>query len=306
MMEAKEFMAEDSLFVLLSAILALFMAVRAWSKGAMAPLWALLSWGVGGAAGYWMFNNGIALMQRYADLNVAGKTTLITQSFLAILTFSLISLLSKALLKHIFSKDSLFGNWMYGAGGAVLSLLPTAAILLGIALLIRLNGTIWEMNEVDKVAARANQWTERSYPPTVAPVRWRNSVENLPKGRFVLDLVDPISAVPQRNLAHLILASYQATLADGLREHYPTREIANHPAVIELLEDPGLNQTVAGAMEFEKYFGLLYHEKIRRTLRDYPDLREELAKIDMADEVRVIATGSRAEKRLPWLERVFS
>ncbi|MEM1297133.1 MAG: hypothetical protein AAGH89_17335 [Verrucomicrobiota bacterium] len=299
-------MGEDSLFVLIGTIFAVYMAIRSWTKGAMALLWALASWIAGGFAGWWVFNHGIDLLQRYGDVKLDSFMTTIVSGGMAVITFSLVRLVTKAFFEKVFGKDSFLGNWMYGGSGAVLSMLPTTAILLLLALLIRINGTMWELNEIDKISARAGQWTERSYPKTIAAVRWRNAVENLPKSQQILNAVDPITPVARRNLANLLIASYNGTLAQQLGNHKNTREIANHPAVTELYSDPEIKVLIEGGMQYNKYFDILHHRRLRRTLQDYPDLRRELGSIDMADEIRTVITGSRRKKRLPWIERIFT
>tara|TARA_R110002096_G_scaffold147671_16_gene307718 strand:- start:58610 stop:59527 length:918 start_codon:yes stop_codon:yes gene_type:complete len=305
-MDAGEFMAEDSIFVLIGTMFAIYMAIRSWTKGAMSLLWALSSWLAGGLAGWWACNNGLDLLRRYGDVNLNGNMTVVVSIGLAIITFSLVRLVTKACFLKVFGKDSFLGNWMYGGSGAVLSLLPTAAVLLLLALLVRVNGTMWELNEVDKISARAGQWSRENYPKTIAAVRWRNAVENLPKSQQILNTVDPITPVARRNLAHLLIASYHPSLAQQLRSHKDTREIAKHPAVMELYEDPEINTLIAGGMQYNKYFDILRHRRVRRTLKDYPDLRRELSQIDMADEIRAIITGTRSKKRLPWIERIFT
>lgn len=305
-MEASEFMGEDSVFVLIAALFAGYMAVRAWTNGAMALLWALASWIAGGFAGWWVFNHGIDLLQRYGDVKLDSFMTTVVSGGMAVITFSLVRLVTKALFLKVFGKDSFLGNWMYGGSGAVLSLLPTTAICLLLALMIRINGTMWELNEIDKISAKAAQLERGNYPETIAAVRWRNAVENLPKSQQILNTVDPITPVARRNLANLMMASYNGLLAQQLRSHKATRDIANHPAVIDLYDDPELQTLIAGGMQYNKYFDILRHRRLRQTLNDYPDLRRELSSLDMADEIRTIITGSRRKKRLPWVERIFS
>ncbi len=304
-MEAAEFMAEDSLFVFLGTIFAIYMAIRAWTKGAMSFFWALASWGAGIAAGWWVFHHGLGILEHYTDITADGNKRMIASGGLAVVIFSLVRLLTKAVFNKVFSRESFLGSWMYGGGGAVLSLIPTGVILIVIALLIRMTGTMWELNEIDKISARGGQWTDRTYPSTIAIVRWRNSVEGLPQGQRILDMFDPFGTVARRNLAELLLACYSTALFEDLKAHPPTAEVANHPVVADLLQDEEISEIVSGTREHDKYFDLLLHPRLKRDLREYPDLSKELQELDMADEIRVISTGEREKKRLPWLKRLF-
>jgi len=302
----ERFLGEDSIFVLVAAIFTLVMAVRAWRKGAMESIWSLASWGSGAGAGWWIYNHAPELLARYAEVNLHPGAAFVASVVMAIVTFAIVRKLAKTLLDRVFGPGTVLGGWMYGGTGSILSTLPSFALIVCIALSIRVSGTMMELNQIDRVTASREQWTAETYPDENLLARWRDAIEGLPKGELVLDFVDPVSTIPRRNLAAILLASFNPYLRTRLQEWPRTRQIANHRRVRELVErDLELNELIAGRSGDWKYFRLLRHPKLTEALQD-DSLRRELSSLDASDEIRAILTGQPPRKRKRWLQRIFT
>ena len=302
----ENYLQEDSLFVLLGSIFAVYMAIRAWTKGAMELLWAVASWGAGISAGMLAYSHGPGILDRYAGLQIGGAMEYVVSGALAVVAFAIVRMIAKTILTQVFGPETTLGGWMYGASGGILSFIPTAAILLLIMMLVRMNGTIWEMNQVDKIARDPAVWTEQTYPDRLATVKWRNGVEGLPQGNVFLDFLDPVTPVARRNLVMLLLAGYHSPVLAKLQAHPSIETIANNAEVLELLENnPDIQTTIASEKSAIKYWELLRHREVRYVLSN-DDLRRELSQLDMAAEIKAALIKTSTEKRIPWLKRIFS
>ena len=298
------FLGEDSLFVIAGTLFTLMMAMRAWRKGAMESLWSLASWGGGATAGWWMYNSAPQLLDQYADVRLNQGAAFVASLVMAVLTFALVRKLARSLLDRVFGPGTLLGGWMYGGTGSILSTLPSFAMIVILALGIRVSGTMLELGQIDRLTSAHEKWTKENLPEENLLARWRDAIEGLPRGAAVLDLVDPVSTVPRRNLAAILLASFNPYVRSRLGDWPGMGEIASHPGVRQLVErDLELNELIAGQSAEWKYYRLLRHPKVTATLAD-DKLRRALTEVHAASELRALLTGQSPKRRLRWLERI--
>ncbi len=297
---------EDTVFVLVGTLFTLWMAARAWKKGAMDLIWTITSWTGGAAAGFWTYHNGGKLLKDYAGLELGSGMAVLASFVLGVVVFAVVRAVSKQFFTKVFGPETAAGRWMFGGTGSILSTLPSLAVLIFLGLVIRTSGTLTELHQIDRVMKNQDLWSAATYPREPMPARWRNGVENLPHAEAVLDLFDPLSSVTRRNLAMILAGSYNPYLRQKLRQWPATARAASHPSVVYLVESNlEVTEILAGVKGDWKYLRLLKHETLREALRD-KSLRRELSKMDAAGEIRAILTGQEPQPRKKWLQRIFS
>jgi hypothetical protein len=300
----ERFLGEDSIFLFFGAMFTLVMAIRAWRRGALESIWSLASWTSGAASGWWIYNSAPQLLDRYADVRLGQGAAFVASLVMAVLTFALVRKLARTLLDRVFGPGTLLGGWMYGGTGSIVSTLPSFAVIVCLALVIRVSGTLLDLNQIDRLTASREKWTKDNLPEENLLARWRDAIEGLPKGAAVLDLVDPLSTVPRRNLAAVLLASFNPYVRTRLWEWPGMREIALHPRVRQMVDrDLELNELIAGQSAEWKYYRLLCHPTVTDALRD-EGLRKALTEVDAMSELRALLSGQSPKRRLKWLERI--
>lgn len=298
------FLGEDSIFVIAGTLFTLVMAMRAWRKGAMDSLWSLASWGGGAAAGWWMYNSAPQLLSRYADVQLNQGAAFVASLVMAVLTFALVRKLARSVFDQVFGPGTALGGWMYGGTGSILSTLPSFAMIVIVALGIRVAGTMLELGQIDRLTSSREKWTKENLPEENLLARWRDAIEGLPRGAAVLDLVDPVSTIPRRNLAAVLLASFNPYVRGRMLDWPGMREIASDPGVRQLVErDLELNELIAGQAAEWKYYRLLRHPKVTQALAD-ERLRRALLAVNAPSELRALLTGQTPKRRMRWLERI--
>lgn len=297
----ERFLGEDSFFVFAGSLFTLMMAIRAWRKGALDSIWSLASWGGGATSGWWMYNSAPQLLEKYADVHLNQGATFVASLIMAVLTFALVRKVARTVFDRIFGPDTFLGGWMYGGTGSILSMLPSFALILAFALGIRIAGSMVELGQIERLTATPEKWTPENLPEENLLARWRDAIEGLPRGAAVLDLVDPLSTVPRRNLVAVLLASFNPVVRDRLLTWPNTRTIANHPRVLELAVE--LNGLSAEPSAEWKYYQLLRHPDVTAALCD-EGLRKALTQMDAMDELRAMLTGQALKRRMRWLERI--
>jgi len=302
----EKYFGEDTALVVLAVIFMIFMAVRAWNRGALEMLWTLLSWSGGGFTSALAFRHGPTLLTTYAGIELDDGKRLVAGVICAVAAFAIVRGIIVWLIHRIFGPESHLGGWMYGGTGSIVSVLPSLGFLLLVSLLIRGTGTMFELESIDRMAANTSAEARAKLSEIPRPTLWRNSLEGLPQMPSIMNIFDPVATPARRNLAALLLASFDETLRFQLRRSPITGDIVNHPITTELIENsPDLNTLIAGTAGEFKYFRLLRHPKIDQALADN-DLRKSLEQIDVADEVRAIVTGRSTPPRRKWLEKISS
>lgn len=302
----EKYFGEDTMLIVLAAIFVIFMAVRAWNRGALEMLWTMLSWSGGGAASALAFRSGPGLLVNYGGMQLDDGQRLVAAVIFAVITFAIVRGLIVSLIHRTFGPESRFGGWMYGGTGSILSVLPSLTFLLLVSLLIRGTGTMFELEAVDRMSSNASVEERAKYAVLPPPTRWRNGLEGLPNAPAILNVFDPLATPARRNLVAFLLASYHEGLRGQLRRSPITETIANHPVTVELVDhSPELSALISGNAGEFKYYRLLRHPKVNQALAD-PELRNLLEQVDVADEIRAMVTGRSTSPRKKWLEKIFS
>jgi hypothetical protein len=300
------YLGEDSLLVVLAGLFVVFMAVRAWHHGALEMLWTVLSWSGGGAVSALAFRHGPNLLASQGGIPLDEGQRMVASVVFSVVAFAVTRGLIVWTIRRAFGPETKLGGWMYGGTGSIISVLPSLAFLLLVSLLIRGTGTMFELESVDRMSAAGTLEERARHAVIPGPTRWRNGMEGLPHVAAILDTFDPLSSPARRNLAALVLAGYHEGLRLQLRRSPITEAAAKHPLTVELTEhSPDLAALVAGTDGEFKYYRLLRHPKINQALAD-AELRNSLAQVDVADEIRALVSGKLLPPRKKWLEKIFS
>lgn len=300
------YLGEDTLLVVMAAIFVIFVAFRAWHHGALEMVWTMLSWAGGASSAALAFRHGPDLLATFGDTQFDPGQKMIAGFLFSIGTFAAVRGLIVWLIRRVFGPESQLGGWMYGGTGSILSLLPSLTFLLLISLLIRGTGTMFELESVDRMSAAGSLAVRSKSAALPAPTKWRNGLEALPGLAAVLDTFDPVGTPARRNLAAIVLASYNEDMRVHLRRSPITELAAKHPITLELVEhSPDLAELISGTKGEFKYYRLLRHSKLNQALAD-TELRNSLAQMDVADEIRALVTGRSMPPRKKWLEKIFS
>ena len=302
----EKYFGEDTMLVILAIGFIVFIAIRSWKRGALEMLWTLLSWSGGSFAAGLAFRHLPTLINEHSSLHLDAGKSIVAGVICSVLTFAIVRSLIVSLIHRIFGPESHLGGWMYGGTGSIISILPSTAFILLVALLVRGTGTMFELESLDRIGAQMNLSARAGLAVIPTATRWRNSLEGLPHISSVLNLFDPVSTPARRNLAALIIASHDPTLKLQLRRSGITSDSANHPITVELVDhSPDIAQLVSGSGGEFKYFRVLRNPKLDQALTDNT-LRKSLEEIDVPDEIRALVTGRSVPPRKKWLEKIFS
>ena len=294
------------MMVILAVGFVIFMAIRSWNRGALEMLWTLLSWSGGSFAAGMAFRHLPNLINQNTSFALDEGQSVVAGVIGAVVAFAFVRGFIVWLIHRIFGPESHLGGWMYGGTGSIISILPSCAFIILVALLMRATGTMFELESVDRIGAKTDLSKRADFATIPTATRWRNCLEGLPHTGAVLDLFDPVSTPARRNLAALLLASLDPTLRVQLRRSGITADCANHPLTLELVDhSPDLTELISGTAGEFKYFRLLRHPKLDQALADNT-LRKSLEQIDVPDEIRALVTGRAAPPRKKWLEKIFS
>lgn len=294
----------DVLFSTLGLAFVLLMAMRAWRKGALSSIKRLFSWVAAIGAAVFMFKHGVGFYESGSGASVPGWLTGVVSCVMAVAAFALARLIGRWAFERTFGEEGPLAAVMKGPSGAVLSLIPSTLVLLLLSLMIRMTGSVYELDQINQMTqmSRVGSVTKLAAKPLFT--RWRDGVEIWPKSKWALDQLDPLTSVANRNLAALVVASFVPEINAELRKREQTSWIANHPEVVKLVADEDLKGLISGeaGMSAPKF---LLNVKLREALRD-EELSRKLSKIDMADEIESILTGKDYPRNKTWLRKIFS
>jgi len=147
---------EDTALIVLAVMFMIFMAVRAWNRGAMEMLWTLLAWSGGGFTSALAFRHGPTLLTTYAGIKLDEGTTMVAGVICSVIAFAIVRGIIVWLIHRIFGPESQLEGWMYGGTGSIVSVLPSLGFLLLVALLVRGTGTMFELESIDRIAATSS------------------------------------------------------------------------------------------------------------------------------------------------------
>ena len=295
----------DVMFSTLALAFIIVMAINAWMRGVLGTMKVLFSWAAAIAGAIFVYKHGVDFYEASSGKTLDIRVVHVFSVVLAAVGFIVARILGKWAFERVFGDEGPLHWMMRGPIGAALSLIPSAAMLLLISLLVRMTGSVYELAQIDQITANTRPGSVSSLPAKPLTTRWRDGVEIWPKSKWALDQIDPLTNVAQRNLALFLVASYEPGLKHALRRRSSTQTVANHPTVVALVEDPNMQKIISGDSGGLSPAGFLWNNKIREALHDR-ELRKLLNKQDMADEIESVLTGQESPRNKSWLKKIFS
>jgi hypothetical protein len=219
-------------FLLISAGLAVGYAVHAWKNGVVGMLWGITGIVAGLVAGWAVYRFVVSPLA--LDLSIQ----LAVAFFGGFVVYLVARGIAKAILCRLFEADSPLQRLADGFPAAVLSLGPSLISILILATGIRVAGTLVELRRYEYLATPGANLTAKSYPKRPAVAEWRDGIESLPGVGGVLDVIDPQSRPPLRNLVGLLILSKKPDLFRHLTEETDARTILTSKAFQRLVTNP--------------------------------------------------------------------
>ena len=265
-------------------------AIWAAIRGVAHIMWAMVSLGVGGVAGYWAFRNAPRLMEGlvedpdfYATL---GLCSLIGGVFWVI---------TRALGKMIVIPLLMKGPWkalLIGMPGALISLIPSAILIWVVALLVRFGGTVEELKYADQSMQEVEGKTQAV--PGKAPfmARAKNALSNSFLGP-VLERLDPFLKESERSIAALLVSARESGALEELDKKGETAAILANRRIRDLLA----NEKVKRHTENADYWLLLTDREVKDAARD-STVETSLDSFDVEDTYEEV----RKARRVHWWE----
>lgn len=298
-------MQTDVMFSTLALAYILVMAMAAWTRGVLGAMKALFSWAAAVAAAIFMFKHGVGFYESSAGKQLPLWSTNVVSIVLAGVAFIVARIVGKWAFERVFGDEGPLFWMMKGPIGAALSLIPSCAMLLLISMMVRMTGSVYEVGQIAQITANQRPGSVSRLPDKPITTRWRDGVEVWPMSKWALDQLDPLTNVPQRNLAQLLMAAYEQPVRAEFRRRESTRTIIEHPNVVALLADEELRAIIKGESGSISPAGFLWNQKIREALKDR-ELRKQLSTLDMADEIESVLTGQEKPRNKSWLKKIFS
>jgi len=297
----------DSAIALIAILFITLMAVRGWRSGSLGGIQVISSWAAGIAAGAWAYSNGISVLSEYVGVEFTAIWSYLVAGILAIVGFVVGRMVTKTILQSTFGPDGPLHNWLQGPSGAVVSLIPSLAVIAIVCIALRWTGTNYELFQIDKVSSATMAYTGEKYPDHSPLTDWRDAIERWPYSTEVLDQMAASTSIPRRNLAAYLLASTNSsTLQAKLRKHKELKGISDHPTLQALENNPDLQRLIenkAGAVF--KYKALLSNKLLRDAMKD-EELKTRLSLVDVPHIIEEEVSEQKKPKQQSWLQRIFS
>lgn len=157
-----------------------------------------------------------------------------------------------------------------GALGAVLSLIPAAALIVVICVGLRMAGTLFSIEHTDAGVA-AKEGAEEVERPFWA--RWNEALDRDYLGSMIAK-IDPLAARARGAISTLLVALKDPAAGKNLAGDPVAASLFNNPALRDLADDP----EVLGYLERGEYMQLLRHPKLHVAATD-PEVRGLLERL---------------------------
>jgi hypothetical protein len=292
----------DVLFSMLALAFILLMGMMAWTRGTVGSLKSLFSWVAAFSLGIFIFKHGVGLYESWSGKVIPNWVAGVASLVLAVIAARI---LGKWSFERVFGEEGPLAWMMRGPMGAALSLIPSIAILILVSLMVRITGSVYELTQLNEMTRGLEPGAIVSLPEKPLSTRWRDGVEIWPKSKWALDQLDPLTSVANRNLAALVMTSFDPNLRRALRERPSTKPIVEHPEVTRLIDDKELIKMISAETGAVSPVKFLLSAKFRIALRD-PGLKKMLEGLDMADEIESVLTGKEVPRDKSWLKKIFS
>jgi hypothetical protein len=244
---------------LISVAFVVFLAMRAWTHGALKMFWAIIGLALGATAGFFFFQNANPMISRFLPgRELSLNANLGCSVIVASVAYLIFRQLSKTVLQNLFGPDGFLSGWAEGFRGSVLSLVPSLLTVLVVGLALRMGGTLMELRSAEKICQRENDYNKVNYPGWSPLADLRDSFERLPYVTDIYSVIDPISRKPERQLALLLVTTKKDVLFEHLHSHPATAPIVNGPLFQALMTD----EAISKLLEDRKHAALLRHPQI--------------------------------------------
>lgn len=204
----------------------------------------ILASGVAAALALAAFYAGIHFLPDLAgtflDLELTWKATVGISAGFAFLAYVISRVIFGFAFKAFFNPDGWFHWCVDGIPGGILSLFPSAVVLLFLFNCIRVAGTVQELNYIDSLSRDGISEMGGRIPPYPLSATWRDGIESLPFLAPAFDFIDPFSRRSSRNAAALTLASTSNFLKPYLLTRPETANLVEMPVWEQLATAPGV------------------------------------------------------------------
>lgn len=263
----------DLSFKTLAVALVILFAIKAFIKGVFRQIWGMVCLALGGVAGYFIFQNGSEWLSHVID-HPSGNMVLGA----SILGGGAVWIGTKGIVHSIYNSLSESTSDRTVTGrlvGAVISLAPTAFLVWFIATVLRLSGSMAEMNHLDK-AVHAENGTPAAEVGLVTRLR-----QEIEQGWFgeLLKKTDPFTTEAGHQLASLLVLYNDPDAWERLKASYPEiAKLLDNENVQRVLNDKQVRNSVA----FSDHASLLLEPDVREAAKD-PEVARQLTFLNIQE-----------------------
>lgn len=217
-----------------------------------------------------------SLADQLMDIQLTWKPVIGIASLSALVVYVISRLIFSFVFKRAFNSDGLFGDFVEGIPGGILSLFPSVVVVFFIFCCVRIAGTIQELNYTASLSQAGIIQKGGNIPDYPFSASWRNGIESLPLAARVLDLIDPFSNRRNRNTAAMVLAKDSADLRPFAENQKETADLIVSSEIDALSEVP----EVYAALTKQDRMGLVLNADLR-AVASSPGLRDDLTRMDL-------------------------
>lgn len=232
-------------------------------------------WGLAGVAAG-MVAGWAAYRFVLSQLEIGLPTQLAVAFFGGLVVYLVARWIAKAALSRLFEIDGPLHRLADGFPAALISLGPSLITILVLATGIRVSGTLFDLRRYEYVTTPGADLRTTKYPKRPATAEWRDGIESLPGLRDILDWVDPLGRLPERQMTALLIVSKKLDLFRHLSENTEAQPIVSSPAFQNLLNDKVMKELNAKGERVQ----MLRHPDIRAACL-IPDMRSQLAALEL-------------------------
>jgi hypothetical protein len=258
-------------FTTLAIALALLLAALAFTRGVIGMFVGLVCLLAGAFVGYSSHSQLPGWLSHVSE-NPSPRFVFFVAIGIAFSVYVALRLLAGAFLLSPFrreGKKKLVG----GLAGAVLSLIPAAALIVVLCVGLRMAGTLFSI-EHTQAGVAAEEGAEEVERPFWA--RWNEALDRDYLGALIAQ-VDPLAARARGAISTLLVAlGEDGAVEANLAENPAAAEMLRNPALRGLAEDPEVSRYV----ERGEYIQLLRHPKLREVAAD-PEVRKLLESLQV-------------------------
>jgi hypothetical protein len=217
-----------------------------------------------------------SLADRLMDIQLTWEPVIGIASLSALVVYVISRFIFSFVFKRVFNSDGLFGDFVDGVPGGIISLFPSAVVVFFIFCCVRIAGTIQELNYTASLSQAGIIQKGGNIPNYPFSSSWRNGIESVPLAAPILDLIDPFSNRRNRNTAAMVLAKDSTNLRGFAENQKETANLIMDSNIDALSEVPD----VYAALTKQDRMGLVLNTELRGVASS-PELRDDLTRMDL-------------------------